>query len=144
MNYLDLLLRITHILSAIALLGSGIFFLVVMFPLVKTLDEETRKRIADAAKKRSYRITHPAIMLLVITGFIQFIQNIDSYKNIRGIHGVMGVKILLALAILCIIFAQTFGVIKGCPSKWAKVNVTLGITIVILAGIARGMRLAAG
>lgn len=139
---LNIVMRIVHIGSAIALLGGAIFFLVVMLPAVRVLDEGLRGSILQVARKRFYRITHPALLLLIITGFYNFLTNMDVYRLApKAIHGLIGTKILLALVITGIIFAQSFGLLKGCPSRWAKVNVTLGIVIIILAAIARSLRL---
>ena len=137
-------IRVLHIGSAIALLGGVVFFLVVMAPAVKVLDDGLRTSILQVARKRFYRISHPALMLLLLTGFYNYLTNLDLYEKApKAIHGLIGTKILLALVITTIVFGQSFGLIKGCPIRWAKFNVTMGILIVILAAVARSMRLSA-
>jgi len=139
---LNIVLRIVHVGSAIALLGGAVFFLVVMLPALRLLDEGLRGSILQLARKRFYRITHPALVLLWITGLYNYTANMKLYNEApKAIHGILGTKILLALAITIIVFAQSFGILKGCPSRWAKVNVTLGILIIILAAVARSLRL---
>jgi uncharacterized membrane protein len=137
---LETAIRVLHIGSAIALLGGTLFFLVVMIPSLKVMDEGLRASILQVARKRFYRISHPALLLLLLTGLYRFITDLPTYP--RSVHPLIGTKILLAVSILFIVFGQTFGVIKGCPIKWARVNLTLGVLIVILAAIVRGLRLA--
>ena len=145
MQAVDIIARILHIGSAIALLGGTFFFLVVVIPSLKVLDDGLRGSILQVARKRFYRISHPALLLLVLTGFYQYAQNIDIYRkgNKAAINGLLGFKILLALTILTIVFGQTFGAIKACPIKMARFNLAMGILIVIIAAIVRSLRLQA-
>ena len=141
---LNIVMRVLHIVSAIALLGGAIFFLTTMLPAVRVLDEGLRGSVLQLTRKRFYRITHPALLLLLITGFYNYIRNMDIYRAApKAVHGILGTKILLALIITVIIFAQSFGLLKGCPVRWTKVNVALGLVIVVLAAVARSMRLGA-
>jgi uncharacterized membrane protein len=134
---LPIVIRVVHIGSAIALLGGAVFFLVVMLPAVKLLDEGLRSSILQLARKRFYRITHPAIVLLLVTGFYTYlVTNWPAYEKApRQIHMLLGIKILLALAIMLILFAQTFGVLKGCPARWTKINIAMGIASLRLSGL---------
>ncbi len=144
MEVFNVIVRILHIGSAIALLGGTVFFLVVLIPSLKLLDDGLRGSILQIARKRFYRISHPALVLLLLTGFYNFYLNLGIYgKAHKAVHALIGIKILLALAVVFIVFAQTFGVLKGCPIRWAKINLALGVTIVILAAIVRALRMAA-
>ena len=137
-QYLDTILRFLHILSAIALLGGTIFFLAVMIPAVRILDDGLRTSILQAARNRFYRITHPALTILILTGFYNYVKYMPDYKLApKYIHAILGVKILFALTIAAIVFTQSFGLLKGCPIRWAKLNLILGILIVALAAVAR-------
>lgn len=140
---LNIAIRIVHILSAIALLGGTIFFLVVMIPAVRVLDEGLRGSILQFARKRFYRISHPALVLLLATGLYSYLTNLKVYDQVKATHGLIGAKILLWAAIATIVFAQSFGVLKGCPIRWARVNLVMGLLIVILAAVVRGLRMSA-
>lgn len=145
MQALDTVMRVLHIGSAIALLGGTVFFLVVMVPSLRLMDEGLRGSIFQVARKRFYRISHPALALLLVSGLYNFLTYLPRYnESHKAVHGLIGTKILLALAIIVIVFGQTFGAIKGCPIRWAKINVTLGVVIVILAAVVHGLRLSAG
>lgn len=144
MDVLDVILRVAHIGSAIGLLGGALYALAALMPAMKTLDDDLRQKLTTAAQKRFYRIAHPAILLLLLSGFYQFVVNIGVYGEAHpALHGLLGTKILLALVIFGIIFAQTFGVLKGNPGRWLKINVTLGAIIVVLAAVVRHLHLAA-
>lgn len=144
MDLLSLLMRIAHILGAIGLLGGTLFIVVALLPSLKLVDEQFKTSLMEIVKKRFYRIAHPAIMLLIISGTYNWVKNIDAYRLCTKMHGPMlqamlGTKVLLAVAITVIVFAQTFKVLPGPASRWAKVNLTLGLIIVILAGIVRSL-----
>lgn len=144
MDILNILLRVLHVGSAIALLGGTLFFIVVMLPSLKVLDEGLRGSVLQVARKRFYRIAHPALLALLVTGFYNFYQNLEAYRKASAaIHGLLGIKILLALAVTLIVFAQTFGVLKGCPKRWAVVNLAMGVAILILAAVVRSLRMGA-
>jgi uncharacterized membrane protein len=144
MEYLPLISRWIHILSAIALLGGALFAVVVVLPSLRVLDEGLRSSLMEVLKKRAYRITHPAILLLLATGMYNFMSSMDVYKQVGSTaHMLIGIKLLLALGILAVLMGQTFGVLKGCPSRWMKLNIAMGLIIVLLAGFLRHLRLEA-
>ena len=144
MEVLDVILRVAHIGSAIGLLGGALYALAAMLPAMKMLDEDLKQKMMTVAQKRFYRISHPAILLLLISGFYNFAINLGVYGDAHpALHGLLGTKILLALVIFFIVFAQTFGVLKGNPGRWLKINVTLGAIIVVLAAVVRHLHLAA-
>jgi uncharacterized membrane protein len=143
MEILNVIVRILHIGSAIALLGGTLFALAALLPAMKVLDEGFKQNLMSVAQKRFYRISHPAIVLLLLTGVYQWVSNSGVYEEAGpALHGVLGMKILLALAIFVIIFAQTFGVIRN-PGRWMKINLAMGTVVVILAAVLRHLHMAA-
>lgn len=142
MDILTVIIRILHVGSAIALLGGTLYALAVLLPATRLVDEGLRGSLLQLAQRRFYRVAHPAIVLLILTGAYNFWINLDAYREVGPIsHGLLGVKILLALAILGIIFAQTFRVLPGPPARWAALNLTMGTIIIIIAAIVRHLRL---
>jgi len=89
------------------------------------------------------KITHASILLLLATGVAQWVMLHDVYEqgNKALIASMLGTKVLIALGIFTIIFAQAFGVLKGPPGRWAKVGMVMGVLVVILAGVVRTLRL---
>ncbi len=143
MEYVDALVRFLHIISAIGLVGGTLFCLAAMRPAVRLVDDSLQESIIQMTRKRFMRIVHPSLFLLLVTGLVQFMQNLGDYKNAsKAVHAVLGIKILLALIVMGIIYGQAAKVIKGDPWKWSKVNLTLGVIIVLLAAVARQIRLA--
>lgn len=139
---LPILIRVLHIGSAIALLGGTLYAVFTLGMALRVVDDGLRSSIVEASRRRFYRTSHPALVLLILTGFYSFFRDMTAYKEIGPIaHGLLGVKILLAIIILAIVFGQTFKVLKGSPATWAKVNLTLGFVIVILAAIVRQLRI---
>ena len=142
MEVLNVVMRVVHIGSAIGLLGGTLFMLAALLPASGALDEEPRGSIRDLARRRFYRIAHPAILLLLISGGYNFAIQLDAYAEAGPItHGLLGIKIILALIIFAIVFAQTFGMLRERPGRWLAVNVSLGLLIIILAAIVRHVRL---
>ena len=142
MEVLNVVMRVVHIGSAIGLLGGTLFALVAFIPASSTLEEGPRESILGIVSRRFYRIAHPAILLLLISGGYNFAIQLDAYREAGPLaHGLLGIKILLALVIFGIVFAQTFGVLKGRPGRWMMVNITLGTLIIILAAVVRHVRL---
>lgn len=144
MQVLDIVVRILHVLSAIGLLGGTAFVVVALLPAMGGVDEPAREKLMPTVRKRFHRIVHPAVVLLLLTGIYQWVTNHEPYEQAGPVlHGVLGVKVLIALTIFGLIFAADAGVLKGGPPRWAKVNLTLGLIVVILAAIVRHLRLGA-
>jgi len=142
---IEITLRVLHVLSAIGLLGGTMFVVVGMLPALKARleDDEQRAELASAAVRKYYKITHASILLLLATGVAQWVMLHDVYEqgNKALIASMLGTKVLIALGIFTIIFAQAFGVLKGPPGRWAKVGMVMGVLVVILAGVVRTLRL---
>ena len=142
MDILAIIVRVVHVGSAIALLGGTLYAVTILMMSLRVVDEGLRSSILETARRRFYRIAHPALILLIATGFYSFIRDMPIYKEVGpAAHGLLGVKIILAVLILGIVFAQTFKVLKGNPLTWAKVNLLLGTIIIILAAIVRQLRI---
>ena len=145
-SILAAIVRVLHVGSAIALLGGALYAVTTQMLSLRVVDEGLRGSILEAARRRFYRTAHPALLILVATGFCTFMRDMKSvYKPMADelgpmVHGLLGVKILLALVILAIVFAQTFKVIKTNPIRWARINLALGTVIIIIAAIVRQMR----
>jgi uncharacterized membrane protein len=142
MEILDLLMRLLHTLSAITLLGGWLFMLAAMTPAMRLLDATLAESIQQMALKRFIRLSHPAMTFLLVSGLFNFWRNLEAYKKAsKLVHPLVGVKVLLALAMLFITFAQAFKVLKGPPVKWVRLQAAMGLTVVALAVVVRHLRL---
>lgn len=144
MDILEFLMRLLHIGSAVALVGGWIYMLVVLSPAMRLVHEGLVETIQTMAAKRFIRISHPSMTFLLISGFHQFWINMEVYRKAsKLVQPLIGLKMLLALAILFIIFAHAFKVLKGSPLKWAKINLALSILVVVLAVWVRQLKIEA-
>lgn len=144
MEILNIVMRVVHIGSAIALLGGTLFTLAALAPAVRLADEGLRESLTQTARKRFYRIAHPSILLLLLSGAYNWWRSMDVYRQADPmLHMLLGIKVLLAMVIFAVLFAQAFGVLRGGAGRWTAVNLTLGAAIVVLAGVVRHLRLEA-
>lgn len=143
MEAVNVIARVLHVGSAIVALGGIAFMLGALCPALRTQDESVRAALQPLVKKRFMRMVHPAIALLILTGAYNWWLNIEAYRNAsKAIHGMIGTKMLLAIVMFAIVFAQAFGVVKGGTHRWMTINLVLGIAVITLAAIVRAMRLA--
>lgn len=152
MAWLDIIMRIAHILGAIILLGGIFYGLFGLMPSLHILDDDFRKRLIEIARKRFNRLLHPAIGLLLISGVYNWWRNMPTYQALKEagektqymmVHMLLGLKVLAAITMLIILFAQDTGRLRDKPGQWLKVNLALGVTVVILAAGVRWLRLQA-
>jgi uncharacterized membrane protein len=144
MDIVNIIVRVIHIGSVVALVGGTLFMVFAMKPSLKLVDDQLQDALLKLARKRFMRITHTAITLLILSGAWSWYQNFEVYRNAsKAVHGILGMKVLIAVAIFVIIFGTAMGVIKGCPVKWAWVNLVLALIVIILAAIVRAMHMAA-
>ncbi|MDX1564694.1 MAG: hypothetical protein R3236_04765 [Phycisphaeraceae bacterium] len=145
MNVFEIIMRLLHIGSAILLIGGMAFMLVSLLPALKPHEPPVRDSVTGVARKRFARIMHPAIAGLLISGAYQWMKNHDRYEAAGAplIQALLGTKVLIALAAFVIAFASSAGVLRGCPSRWVKINLALTTVVIVLAVVIRQLRLGA-
>lgn len=141
MDMVGLLMRLMHIASAVVLVGGLFFFVTGVLPVLKAAPG-TEDSLA-AIRKRFFRLAHPAIVLLILSGAWQWWQNHAHYKLATGplLQALLGTKVLLAIVAFAIAFAAPTGVLPGCPGRWARANLVLGLLILVLASAVRGLHM---
>lgn len=143
MNYVDLLLRWTHIFSAIALVGGVFFWRWNLLPSLPTLSDASRDDLLDAIRTRWSRWVMAASGLLLVSGLINALRIIQRYQFNGGLyHMMVTVKLLLALAAfwLASCLAGRSSLAQRMRQRtrfWLNLNVTLVILLVGLAGVMR-------
>lgn len=144
MDIVNIIVRVVHIGSVVALVGGTLFMVFAMKPSLKLVDEQLRQSLMTLARKRFMRITHTAISLLILSGAWTWYQNVEVYRNAsKALQAVLGMKVLIALVIFAIIFGVAAGALKGCPARWAWINIALALVVIILAAVVRSMHMAA-
>lgn len=139
MDYVDLLLRWIHILSAIVLVGGAFFWKLVWQPAAAELDEKVRDQTFEAMRKRWSMIVHIGITLLLITGLINAVRIIQQYSFTEApYHILVAVKLVLAL-LLAYLAMRLAGRSEGAKrfrasGTWSTINVVLAVIVVCFAG----------
>jgi uncharacterized membrane protein len=141
----EIIMRLIHIVSAILLVGGMAFLLVSVIPALRPHEPAIRDSVMGLIRKRFMRIMHPAIAGLLISGAYQWMTNHGRYEEAAQtplIQALLGTKVLIALAAFVIAFASAAGVLRGCPTKWVKINLVLVSIVIVLAVVVRQTRLA--
>lgn len=149
MNFVLLLSRWVHVLSAIVALGGAAFTLFALMPAAKaTLKDEDHDRLREAVRAKWAKFVHVCIALLLVTGSINFaILAIPPKIKPLPYHPIFGVKLLAALGVFFIASilvgrGQGFASIRQNRGKWLSILLVLGILIVLLSGLLSQVRMA--
>lgn len=94
--FIDVLSRIVHVSTAIALVGGSLFTLVVLAPSSRLLSDEAQATLGDAIRGRWKRFVHIGIALFLLSGFYNYFVAIPLHKGDGLYHGLIGGKMLLA------------------------------------------------
>lgn len=141
-DYLGLLSRWLHILSAITAVGGSIFMRVALMPSVRTLPDAQRKELHEAVRGRWARFVMGAILFLLASGFYNIVRKIGSSDLPALYHMLFGIKFLLALVIFFVASAlvgrsPALVKIRQNARFWVTLNVVLSIAVVCLSGVLR-------
>ena len=141
--FLDLILRLAHIIPAIFLAG-GIFFMwATLVPALSGVTDETRKTVLDAVRAKWAKIVMAASGILLITGLFNAVRAILAYEFTGGpYHIYVVLKLVLAIAIM-FISARLAGRSAGAEkfreklSFWLSVNTGLVFVLILVASTMR-------
>ncbi len=142
MQLLDVLSRIVHVGTVIALVGGSVFTLLVLMPSAKLLPAEAHDQLAAAVKSRWKRFVHLGVLLILISGFYNYFQAIPNHKGDGLYHALVGTKILLALVVFFIAAALVgrsakLQAIRDNKQRWLSVLVLLATIIVVISGFVK-------
>ena len=112
---IDVISRVTHVTTAITLVGGCLFMGLVLLPSLKVLDDEQRDRLTDGIRGRWKRFVHGGIALFLISGFYNYYRAIPNHDGDGLYHALVGTKMLLALIVF--FFAS---VLVGRSAKFEK------------------------
>jgi uncharacterized membrane protein len=140
---LPVLMRWTHILSAVVVAGSILFYVLVYRRAVAgLLSEEDQEKLRWSLMKKWKLFLHPPILLFLVSGFYMYIvMTKDGHPNQPIYHMIFGIKFLLALVVfaLFIILTSTMNWSAGLrnkPGLWALLTI-LVLIVVMLGGVMR-------
>lgn len=137
--FIDVISRILHVSSAIALVGGSVFMVFVLLPAAKQLNEEQHARLRGLVNKTWKRYVHVGILLFLVTGFYNYFQQMPLHRKDGLYHALIGTKMILALVIFFIASvlvgrSATFEWMRTGREKWLKLIVLLAAIIVAMSG----------
>ncbi|HEX5443542.1 MAG TPA: hypothetical protein VFW87_06925 [Pirellulales bacterium] len=144
LDWLGIVFRWLHLLSAITAVGGTIFLRMALVPSVAVLSQEQHQALHEQVRSRWVKFVMAAIAFLIVSGVYNFIAKVrtidDSYKALY--HGLFTAKLLLALAIFFLSSALTgrspaFAAIRQNAKRWLSVNMALAIIVVCISGVLR-------
>ena len=139
---IDVISRIVHVSTAIALVGGSVFMVFVLLPAAKQLSDEQHERLRGLVNKTWKRYVHVGILLFLVTGFYNYFQQMPLHKKDGLYHGLIGTKIILAFVIFFIASvpvgrSATFDWMRTGREKWLKIIVLLAAIIVGMSGFVK-------
>ena len=143
---IELLLRWTHILAAIALAGGTIFRRFALLPAMAEMPADARQQLALALRSRWSKVVMISSSLLLITGLVSFmliVTRFDIPKTAfpgRMYHMLFGIKFLLALVVFMLAALLTGRTALADRMRqnerfWLSVNMGLAVVLVCLGGL---------
>ena len=136
----ELLLRWTHILSAVALVGGTVFLRFVLVPAMGSLPGQVKPSFVAACRGPWSRLVMLTSGLLLLSGLTNAVRIILRHDFDGGMyHGLVAVKLLLALALFWISsvlagrspMAERF---RERMTYWLSVSLVLSVLLIGLAG----------
>lgn len=138
----DVVSRIVHIATAIALVGGTVFMLFVLLPAAKELSDEEHDRLRVSVNRIWKRFVHGGILLFLVTGFYNYFRAMPLHKGDGLYHGLIGTKMILAFVIFFIASilvgrSDRFEGMRQGREKWLKILVLLAVLVVAISGFAK-------
>lgn len=142
MDYVGLIFRWMHILAAIAMVGGTYFWRFVLWPTLRTLDENQRADLMTPIRKRWAPIVMAGTAFLLLSGFWNAIAILNQYAFPSATplyHILVTVKLVLALVVF-FFAARLSGRSEGAArfrekmGTWLNVTVALATALVLIAG----------
>ena len=139
MNWIDVVSRITHLSTAIVLVGGTVFTALILMPSAKALSDESHDLLASEIKSRWKRFVHVGILLFLVSGFYNYFQAMPLHKGDGLYHGLIGTKMLLAFALFFIAAALVGRSAKLQSMRenrafWLKTMIVMAAVIVGISG----------
>ena len=137
MEPLALVMRILHIVPAVALAGGILFMWSSLLPGIASLDEEARKSVLAAVRGKWAKVVMGCSALLLASGLYNAIQNIIHNDYVLPYHALVTLKLVLAVAVMFI--TARLGGRSDSAEKfrektpfWMSINTALVVVVIVL------------
>ncbi len=146
LDWLGIVFRWLHLLSAITAVGGTIFLRMALVPSVAVLSQEQHQALHEQVRSRWVKFVMAAIAFLIVSGLYNFITKVKSHTIVPDYNWLyqmlFGVKFILALIIFFLASALTgrspaFAKIRQNAKLWLSVNMALAIIVVCISGVLR-------
>lgn len=139
---IDVVSRITHVLTAIMLLGGSMFSVWVLAPAASRLEEPARETLLASVIGRWKWYVHLGILLFLVSGGYNYWRAIPLHRGDGLYHALLGVKMLLALGVFFIAAAlvgraEAFQSMRDRRIFWTRTLVLLAVVIVTISGFVK-------
>jgi uncharacterized membrane protein len=145
-DWLAVLFRWIHILTAVIAVGGVLFQRLVLMPAISgTLDEGQRVKVHEAVVGRWKTVLMTCIGLLLVSGFWNFFTiSLDKAKTAPAYHGLFGLKFLAALAVFFLGSvltgkAKAFQTMRDRRAYWLGVTAVLAVLVILVSGILKNL-----
>ena len=154
MDALLLVLRWSHILGAVLLVGGLAFLRFAFVPALEETDEETRNRLHESVRRRWLPFVIIGITLLLVSGLANFLLFNSTVKEQgwangqwmrqTSYHAIFGVKFLLALVVFYLssgLVGRSGGTawLRRDRARWLGVTLGFAVAIIMLSGWLRNL-----
>ncbi len=143
-EWLPLLMRWSHMLGAVIIVGGTLFMYVSLRSSLTTLEPEVRAEFRRSAMDRWKHLVAVGMVLLLVSGFYNYLAITRHNHDGQGLyHALFGVKFLVALATFALLFIVT------STMKWSEglrdksmmwhLAVATALAVLLIAGFMRMM-----
>jgi hypothetical protein len=139
LDWLDVVSRIFHVLTAITLVGGSLYAAMVVGPVLRANATEVADQWQAALTAGWKKWVHGGIALFLLTGFYNYIRAMPLHKGDGLYHALIGTKILLALAVMVIASglvgrSRAFQFMRDGRRTWQGILLVLAVVIVSMSG----------
>lgn len=145
---LPIVMRWTHIASAIILLGGSFFIRMILQPAVTAaLSDVEKDKLHTPIARRWQGICHILILLFLISGFYNLSLSLPKHKGDTLYFVLFFAKFVMAFVVFYLVEALNSKLswsqkIRNKMALWAGLTLVLGFLIVLISGTLKNLPIA--